>query len=117
MDRLSADSIVYLDYNATTPIRPEALAATTRALASVGNASSVHLPGRAAADAVELARAQLASLLSCTANELTFTSGATEANNLALRCAATPGRPLIISCVEHPAVAEAAEAVAASCGS
>src|SRR5437764_1735569 len=110
MGRSGADSSVYLDYNATAPIRPEALAAMTEALASVGNASSVHLPGRAAADAVELARGQLASLLGCTVNELTFTSGATEANNLALRSVATHGGPLVVSCVEHPAVAEAAEA-------
>src|SRR5688572_23165520 len=114
MGQSGADSIVYLDYNATVPIRPEALDAMIKALAAVGNASSTHLLGRDAARTVEQARAQLASLLRCSPNELTFTSGATEANNLALRSAVERGRPLVISSVEHPAVAEAAEAVAAA---
>jgi cysteine desulfurase len=117
MGHSDVNPIVYLDYNATTPIRPEALTAMTNALARVGNASSIHAAGRAAADAVEFARAQVSSLLGCGANELTFTSGATEANNLALRSLVSHGGSLAISCVEHPAVAEAAAAIAVACGS
>lgn len=115
MGGLDADPIVYLDYNATAPLRPEALTAMTKALVTVGNASSAHAPGIGAADAVERARAQLASLLSCSPNELTFTSGATEANNLALT-AVKRGRPIVVSSAEHPAVAEAASAVATAAG-
>ncbi|MEK8171503.1 aminotransferase class V-fold PLP-dependent enzyme [Streptomyces sp. M19] len=55
----------YLDYNATAPIRPEALAAVVDALQAVGNASSVHHPGRDAAHRVEVARRHLADLLNC----------------------------------------------------
>ncbi|MET7402368.1 cysteine desulfurase family protein [Dactylosporangium sp. NPDC005572] len=117
MGRSSVDPIVYLDYNATTPIRPEALDAMTRALATVGNASSAHSPGQQASRAVEQARAHLAALLDCSPTELTFTSGATEANNLAIRSAVEPGRAIVISTVEHTAVTEAAEAVAAACAS
>ncbi|SNS98509.1 cysteine desulfurase [Asanoa hainanensis] len=109
-------AIVYLDYNATAPIRPEALAATTTALRTVGNASSAHGPGQEAAYAVDRARAQVATLLGCAANELIFTSGATEANNLAIRSAAGPGCDLVVSAVEHPAVSEAAAEVAAHAG-
>jgi cysteine desulfurase len=116
MGDTGADLIVYLDYNATAPLRPEALAAVKKALVTVGNASSAHAPGRRAAGTVEQARAQLASLLGCSLNELTFTSGATEANNLALRSAVERARPIVVSSVEHPAVAEAADAVAADVG-
>ncbi|MEV4722823.1 cysteine desulfurase family protein [Micromonospora humida] len=111
MGHTGTDPIVYLDYNATAPIRPEALHATAEALRSVGNASSAHAPGREAAAAVEQARARVAALLGCAASELIFTSGATEANNLAIRSAAAPGRSLVISAVEHPAVSEAAATV------
>ncbi|MGC4851893.1 cysteine desulfurase family protein [Micromonospora sp. DT4] len=110
MGKPDTDPVVYLDYNATAPIRPEAMAATAEALRTVGNASSLHGPGRQAAQAVEHARACLARLLSCSPNELIFTSGATEANNLAIRSAATACRSIVISAVEHPAVAEAATA-------
>lgn len=105
---------IYLDYNATAPVRPEAVAATTAALAAVGNASSVHAVGRDAARVVERAREQLAALVGCSPSELIFTSGATEANNLAIRSAAAPGRSLVVTAVEHPAVSEAAAAVADS---
>ena len=110
------DSIVYLDYNATAPIRPEALTAVTHALANVGNASSDHRPGRAAAHTVAFAREQVAALLSCAPRELIFTSGATEANNLALRSVSSHRGSIVISAVEHPAVAEAAAAVATAAG-
>ncbi|WP_406495113.1 cysteine desulfurase [Streptomyces sp. NBC_01604] len=103
----------YLDYNATAPIRPEALAAVLEAMQSVGNASSMHQPGRQAAHRVDVARRQLADLLGCSPGEIIFTSGATEANNLALRAAFTAGNPLVTSPVEHPAVLETARAVTA----
>ena len=100
--------LVYLDYNATAPVRPEAIEAMTRTLRTVGNASSAHLHGRAAADAVEEARDHVAALLCCNAEEIIFTSGATEANNMAIRSGASAARNIVISAVEHPAVAEAA---------
>lgn len=103
----------YFDYNATAPIRPEALAAVVEAMQSVGNASSMHQPGRQAAHRVDVARRQLADLLGCSPGEIIFTSGATEANNLALRVAFTAGNALVTSPVEHPAVLEAARAITA----
>ncbi|MEZ0094105.1 cysteine desulfurase family protein [Streptacidiphilus sp. EB129] len=102
---------VYLDYNATAPTRPEALEATLAAMRTVGNASSTHQSGRDAADRVHLARRQVAYLLSCSPGEIIFTSGATEANNLALRAAFAVGGRLVTSAVEHPAVLETAKAL------
>ncbi|MEV4436793.1 cysteine desulfurase family protein [Streptomyces sp. NPDC049585] len=106
--------MVYLDYNATAPLRPEALEATINALQDVGNASSMHLLGREAATRVDLARRQLSSLLNCSPGELIFTSGATEANNLALRAACGRRGTLVTTMVEHPAVLETARAVTAN---
>ncbi|PJJ04224.1 cysteine desulfurase [Streptomyces sp. 2333.5] len=105
--------LIYLDYNATAPIRPEALAATLDALHSVGNASSVHHHGRNAAARVDKARRQVSELLSCAPGEIIFTSGATEANNLALRAASAQGGALVTTAVEHPAVLEAARSLSA----
>ncbi|WP_260988168.1 cysteine desulfurase family protein [Streptomyces sp. CFMR 7] len=106
-------NVSYFDYNATAPIRPEALAAVVEAMQSVGNASSMHHPGRQAAHRVDVARRQLADLLGCSPGEIIFTSGATEANNLALRAAFTAGNALVTSPVEHPAVLETARAITA----
>ncbi|MFE0864064.1 cysteine desulfurase family protein [Streptomyces rochei] len=103
---------VYLDYNATAPMRPEALKATCDALHSVGNASSIHHHGRDAASKVDRARRQLADLLSCSPGELVFTSGATEANNLALYAAYAQHGLVVTSAVEHPAVLETCRALA-----
>ncbi|MFF0624582.1 cysteine desulfurase family protein [Streptomyces sp. NPDC004296] len=103
--------MVYLDYNATAPMRPEALKVTLSALKSVGNASSVHHSGRGAAARVDVARRQLAELLGCSPGEIIFTSGATEANNLALRSAYARGGILATTAVEHPAVLETARAL------
>src|ERR1700754_1002046 len=76
---------VYLDNNATTPLLPEVLAAMQPwFIESFGNASSMHHSGQQARAAVERAREAVAVLLHCTANELVFTSGGTEADNLAL---------------------------------
>jgi len=77
---------IYLDHNATTPVRPEvadAMAEVLRALP--GNPSSTHAPGRAARAAVENARAEVARLVGADAEEIVFTSGGTEANELAIR--------------------------------
>ncbi|MFF8284806.1 cysteine desulfurase family protein [Streptomyces albus] len=108
-----AAEVVYLDYNATAPMRPEALKATVSAMHSVGNASSMHHPGRDAATRVDHARRQVAELLNCSPGELVFTSGATEANNLALHAAYGRGGCLVTSAVEHPAVLETARSLTA----
>ncbi len=98
---------VYLDHNATTPIRPAALDAMTEAAKAVGNPSSVHAPGRAARGRMEAARRQVAALLDRPAEQVVFTSGGTEADALAIRGC---GRPrLLVSAVEHDAVLAAAE--------
>lgn len=105
--------VVYLDYNATAPVRPQALDAMLAGLRVVGNASSVHRLGRDAAALVDAARYQVADLLGCTPGEIIFTSGATEANNLALRAAFAAGGVLVTSAVEHPAVLETARSLTA----
>jgi cysteine desulfurase len=98
---------IYLDHNATTPVRPEVLDAMLPYLREhYGNPSSAHVLGRRAHDAVERARCQLAGLLGCEADELIFTSGGTESNNLAIRgtSEARPGRRGIVTTViEHAA--------------
>ena len=101
---------VYLDWNATAPLRPEARAAMIVALELTGNASSVHVEGRTARQAIENARAQVAALVGAQPRDVTFTSGATEANMLALTPAiAVGGRKarrdrLFFSATEHPSV-------------
>lgn len=103
---------VYLDYNATAPLRPEARGAVWEVLSGpAGNAGSAHSFGYRAKDLVDGARRRLATVLRCTPGEIIFTSGATEANNLALHAAAVGGRHLITSTVEHPAVLETARAI------
>lgn len=77
-------SRVYLDHNATTPLRPEARAAMIAAMDVVGNPSSVHAEGRAAKGLVEHARAQVATLVGCTPSQVIFTGSATEAAALAV---------------------------------
>jgi cysteine desulfurase len=106
---------IYLDYNATTPLDPEVLTAMQPSLSGPpANASSLHRFGRIARDAVEQARAEVAALVGARPGELTFTSGATESNNLALKgtmAAAVPGARLLYGSTEHPSVLEAAEAL------
>ena len=82
--RRLSNAMHYLDHNATSPLRPECLAAVTHALGVGGNPSSVHASGRAARAIVEEAREKVAALAGAKAGEVIFTSGATEANNLAL---------------------------------
>jgi len=111
---LEADpGVVYLDYNATAPLRPEALEAMLPAFDAVGNASSMHGAGRVAAHHIDEARRRLAELIGCMPGELIFTSGATESNNLALRAACANDGVLVTSAVEHPAVLETARAITA----
>ncbi len=93
---------IYLDYNATAPLRPEAAASIAEVLAETGNASSVHGFGRRARRRVEDARDQVAALAGAAPADLVFTSGATEANNLALSAAA--GRRAAVSAIEHDSV-------------
>jgi cysteine desulfurase len=101
----------YFDWNATAPLRPEARATMVEALGLTGNASSVHSEGRAARQTVEQARHQVANLVAAEAKDVTFTSGATEANMLALTPALEiggrkqPRDRLFVSAVEHPSVA------------
>ena len=99
---------IYLDYNATTPLRPEALAALAAVAAETGNASSVHRFGQRARARVEDAREAVAALVGAAPSEIIFTSGATEANNLALLGA---GRArVLVSDIEHDSVLAAAPA-------
>jgi cysteine desulfurase len=102
---------IYLDYNATAPIRPEARDGVLRAFETAGNPSSVHASGRAARDLVETARAQVASLVGVVPGSVTFVSGGTEANALAIGSAAFAGfNRIIVSEGEHNAVLETAAA-------
>ena len=99
---------IYLDHNATTPIQPAVLEAMLPYLGEeFGNPSSAHPYGRRAHDAIEHARYEVAALLGCLPEEVIFTSGGTESNNLALRGvlgAVESRRHLVTSVVEHPAI-------------
>ena len=100
---------VYLDHNATSPLRDEVVEAMTRVLRGVhGNPSSIHEEGRSARAAVDRARESVASLIGVEAEDVLFTAGATEANNTALlglaRARAGTARHLVTSAAEHPSV-------------
>ncbi|MFI6788283.1 cysteine desulfurase family protein [Nonomuraea sp. NPDC050383] len=97
---------VYLDHAATTPMLPEAIEAMTEQLGQVGNASSLHAAGRRARRVVEEARETIADALGARPSEVVFTSGGTEADNLALKglyWARAPRRRILISSIEHHA--------------
>ncbi|HEV7762174.1 MAG TPA: cysteine desulfurase family protein [Acidimicrobiales bacterium] len=103
----------YLDHAATTPLRPEARAAMLPWIGGgFGNPSGDHAVARAARQAIDEARDTVAALLGCAPNEVVFTSGGTEADNLAVRgvAAARPG-PVLCSAVEHHAVLHPVEHV------
>src|SRR5688572_13909875 len=106
---------IYLDYNATTPIAPAVQQAMLPFLAEqYGNPSSSHSLGRAAHEAVEDAREYLSSLIGCDPEELVFTGGGTESNNLAIKGTAfrrgpSGGGHIVISAIEHPSVVEPAK--------
>jgi cysteine desulfurase len=105
-----AERQVYLDNSATTPVDPRVAAAMARAVVETfGNASSVHAFGQQARAAVDRSRREVAALIGAKQNEIVFTSGGTEANNLAIRglceASASFGRHIITSAIEHPSVA------------
>jgi cysteine desulfurase len=112
---------VYLDWNATTPLRPEARQAMAAAWDVAGNPSSVHAEGRQARRLVEDARDAVATAVSARRQDVVFSSGGTEANALALtpglrRAGGEPARRLLVSAIEHASVLSggrfAAEAIA-----
>jgi cysteine desulfurase len=113
LDGALVNQRIYLDFNATTPLAPEVVAAMQPFLTEAyGNPSSLHWAGRPARDAVETARKQVAVLLHCDAKEIIFTSGGTEANNHALkglffsRRASGLESHIVVSQIEHPAILE-----------
>ena len=100
---------IYLDWNATTPLRPEAKAAMAAAWELAGNPSSVHAEGRQARRLVEDARAAVAAAVGARPQDVVFSSGGTEANALALtpglrRGAGQPVQRLLVSAIEHASV-------------
>ncbi len=101
---------IYLDFNATTPIAPAVLDAMLPFLREqYGNPSSGYALGRAAKDAIATARGHVAALIGAEADEIIFTSGGTEANNIAIRGTIEPNggkRVIVTSTVEHPATDE-----------
>ncbi|MCG5056819.1 MAG: cysteine desulfurase [Limnoraphis sp. WC205] len=104
---------IYLDYSATTPTRSEAIAAMQAVLTQQwGNPSSLHEWGQRSATVLEKSRSQVAHLINAPPESIIFTSGGTEADNMAImgvaRCYSTP-QHLIISSVEHSAIAEPAK--------
>ena len=99
----------YLDHNATSPLRPAVMRAMSAAWAEPANASSVHAEGRRARSLVETARAQVAALVGAEPDRVVFTSGGTEADNLALN--GLGPRRVLASAVEHVAVLEGASGV------
>jgi len=101
--------MIYLDYNATTPIAPEVAAAMIPYLSGhFGNPSSGHALGREAKADVDRARGQVASLVGCSPSEIVFTSGGSESDNMAIKGVAflklNRKRRIVTSVIEHPAV-------------
>src|ERR1039458_5890313 len=99
----------YLDYNATTPVDPAVLEAMLPYFAEIfGNAGSVHSPGQRARAAVDAARESVAALIGAKTNEIVFTSGGTEADNLAIFGAVAasrkPRKHMITTSIEHHAI-------------
>ncbi|HQX27723.1 MAG TPA: cysteine desulfurase family protein [Alphaproteobacteria bacterium] len=100
------NALIYLDYNATAPLRPEAVSAVNAAMTAPHNASSVHRHGRAAHKMIEDARINVAALVNCPPAQVIFNSGATEGNNTVLKYFAK--EHILVSAIEHPSVIEAA---------
>lgn len=115
---MSVETPIYLDHNASTPVPPRVRRALMSALEEgFGNPSAAHAYGRRARAIVERARASVAALIGCDDDEIVFTGGGTEANNLAIRgVAAKAAGPitLVVSNVEHPATVEPAGVLAAA---
>ncbi len=98
---------VYLDYNASAPVWPEAADAVAEALRAGANASSIHAPGRAARARIEDARESVARLVGTDPAGIVFTGGGTEANNQAIRCSGA--EHVLVSAIEHESVLSADE--------
>ena len=100
------DEVVYLDHMASTPLDPAVLEEMLpwMTVAAGKSASAGHKRGWRAAEAIERARGDVASLIGARPGEILFTSGATEANGLALLGAVPEGWPVVCSAVEHPSV-------------
>ena len=108
--------MVYLDHAATTPLDPRVLRRMEPFFGEIyGNPNSIHSAGRQAREALEDARALVASLLGATPNEIVFTSGGSESNNLCVRGVASArrgrGRHIVVSAIEHPSVMATCEAL------
>ncbi|TQM14894.1 cysteine desulfurase family protein [Pseudonocardia kunmingensis] len=117
---MAATSAIYLDHAATTPMLPEAVAVMAEALSRTGNASSLHTAGRRARRDVEEARERIAAAVGARPSEVVLTTGGTESDNLAVkglywsRRAADPRRTrVLVSAIEHHAVLDAAQWLAA----
>lgn len=98
--------MVYMDNNATTPLHPEVAEEIKRQLDNYGNPSSMHGPGREARQVIETAREQVAALVNADPEQIIFTSGGSEGNNMALRQAAEGRNEIITTAIEHPSVLE-----------
>src|SRR5437868_7296795 len=113
--KFQADGLVYLDHAATTPMLPEAIAAMSDELAQLGNPSSLHNAGRQARRVVEESREQIAEAFGARPSEVIFTSGGTEADNLAVkglfwarRNDSPKRRRVLLPATEHHAVLDPA---------
>ncbi len=113
---MSTTPVVYLDHAATTPMLPEAIAVMTEELARLGNPSSLHNAGRSARRVVEESREQIAEVFGARASEVIFTSGGTEADNLAVkglfwarRSTDSRRRRILTTRVEHHAVLDSVQ--------
>ena len=105
------NKLIYMDYNATSPIRPAVIDIVSKTMAEVGNPSSVHAAGRKARSIIEEARAKVAALTGARPRDIMFCSGGTEAGNTVIK--GSGAKSLIVSAVEHDCVmapAKAAEA-------
>lgn len=105
--KLAMADQIYLDYNASAPLRPEALELMKTLMSAPHNASSVHSYGRTGRLAIEAAREQVAALVGAPPNQVIFNSGATEANNTVIRY--FNNNAIYVSAIEHTATLEAAE--------
>ncbi len=107
--------MIYFDHNATTPLDERVVEAMLPYLTTFhGNPSSLYKIGRLARSAINTAREQVAALVGVSATQIIFTSGGTEANNLALNTLEKPGL-LAVSAIEHPSIMEAAKSIASDC--
>lgn len=109
---MRSDNLIYLDYNATTPIDPRVADSMQPYLrGGFGNPSSAHRLGREARAAVDAARSQVATAIGAEPDEIVFTSGGSESNNLAITGSVASGGHIITVAIEHPAVLEVVRAL------